>query len=451
MLIQYTDIGAPDQDSADKVVNNLLVGIPEFEQISCLDWRVNSVYIPDSSAYDPRAGQNNEMFNACARNGIINGLISSQRLLENLVGFSLTQQDRSQSFKWNGRASNFQTEHLGITAIGQQQVREWLQTADIQYYLETDVSTFDETDYCSVVISRALFPNPKRVLIRDSATGRNFPVDHDIMPVVYGVGNSQWKIGLRDNQAQSPCAFANEFSAQSYDFIIVDYLGDPASCEGEIVPCFRGTDQEITYQRKENLPASAGVRFWFYSWDLTDEQFANDTIDLSGTYPEFYKLVDSIDFQCVSNAPIATVATYTDSCDGVVKTSTTLVTVTVKDAANGVITIDKAAEQTLPSAEYVDVLVYYQTSPEALGRASDLASAREAIAYFTAAELKQATCGCTFNSGFIKTAQESYSKIRVNPMTGETVIDLKYGSLFGHLAFSERVKRIKISRPLFMI
>jgi hypothetical protein len=457
MFINHAEIGYPDQESADALMNSLLVDIPEFERISCLDWRVNAVYTPDSSGYDPMAGQNNEMFNPCVRRGLISGLISSQRVLENIVGFDLTDRDYSQTFRWHrpdvsyGRNCEiiFKTDHAGISALNKQRLMEYVTTGDMKFYLQENISIDNETEYCSANISRALFPDPRRVLIRQSDTGRNFPVDHNIAPVISGMGNEQWKIGLADNQMQPPCSVSAEFSAQHYDYVYADCLTEDSENLNKMFPVYPGTNQLITYQKRENI--EGGVRFWFYNWDVTDSQFSNTHIDLAGAYPEFWKLISEVDFVTVTDEASTISVSYYDLCTKETVTVTDLIDLTMKDAAKGIFTAKLASGKRWPDADYIDILIHYQTSPSSLGRVGDLNNAKEAIAYFAAAELKQATCGCTFDTGFIKAAQESYSKVRTNIVTGDVSVDLKYGSLYGHLVFHERVQRIKRNHPLFVI
>jgi hypothetical protein len=102
--------------------------------------------------------------------------------------------------------------------------------------------------------------------------------------------------------------------------------------------------------------------------------------------------------------------------------------------------------------KHVDaVTVWYSTDSSQWGSQIGHPDLVRAISHLVAAELPLSVCECEIKSGFIQMAQKPYSEVRVNPITGEMITNLKHGNLYGQLVYSEIIGRYAAFRRMVMV
>jgi hypothetical protein len=225
---------------------------------------------------------------------------------------------------------------------------------------------------------------------------------------------------------------------QDCRFIAVNVGAAPA-CQ-TLVAVYPGTDEVIPFAKPPTV-LDGNTYYWFYAWSLVDRAFSDELVDYSKA--EFYKLLETVEFRCVESID-SLPQLMIQSCDGCGDAEFSFndeVQLEVIDAENSIIYI--RATGSLCSEQILRVKIYYATTPENTRFQEEIPSLEEAIAYLTAAELTMEACGCEVTKGFIKTAQETYSKVVVNPFDGNVYSNKVYGDLYGQRIFTERVDRAR--------
>ena len=383
------------QSTPSDTLNNLLVTPDDFSRYTCAD----------GSAY----GAGSVSLNWCIRKHIPDLLATSQTAVEKAVGYLLTPRYHRTTLVWNGE-HKLQLPHLGVEKLNVSSTRVTTQTETVSPFLLSSVMSFDDNGTQAVKVSRSLVKRPADVLVRNVLNAL-IPTDTE-----YSLDGTEWVIRLQRVYAESV-----EYKIQHASEVYVDI--DPATT-GTWVPVYPGTDIQIPVLRVET--ADTKLRFWFATWVLIDAPFLQDGYDLYGS--QFYKLITEIDFQ--EWVEQSTLPVPADT-----------VVATLEDSVYGIVSFEWDPLQICP--EYpVEIAVSYKTNPSVLGMSGDLAILREALMHLVAAELPLGMCDCPVSEGFIKQAQRPYTDIRINQVTGETILNPKFGNTYGQLVFQEKLGRV---------
>lgn len=416
---------------------NLLLDIQEFSKLACLDGRVYGVV--------SRCDTCGLTLNECVRSHLVTALETNQALVERLLGYNLTEHYHEETHDWDGQ-SRIQTNWPGVEKLNVKQVvtsiADYGPFPILPFVQENLVLTDSGNGYCLAEVSQDFIENPSHMIIRDAAY-RIYEMDQlDGYP--RRVGNN-WVVALAGTPEAPACAAT--LHAQSCKYMFVDVDEHDCGDDSTLTPVYPGTDNPIPQIKPSETLAGNLRRFWFSPWVLVDPAFYGEEINLE--VGEFYKLLREIEFKCVQEIaalPVVTAMDFNDCSDDFDE----IVTLTTSDTRHDLleqqygITQMQIINQTFcdnNSAPY-KVKIFYKTNPAFFDVTQYLNGIKEAIAYLTAAELPMEVCGCEIKTGFIATAQRAYTQIRVNPVTGENVENLKHGNLYGQLVFAEKIKLV---------
>lgn len=435
------------QAELDQKLNALYVDLLDFSQIACLDGRMFGVRTScDTCEFE---------MNACVRNHAVHALISTQELAEEELGFNLTRRYHVEEIDWPGDAV-IQTQWPGIAAID---VRQEFSSIDafgpfaVSPYVEEDVLLADSgSGYCIATVDRTVVDNPSKITFRDD-NGKVYPTQEiDGYPRRNEDGN--WEIALGKTPAAPACE--TTLHAQHCHYMYVDTPITDECEDGTIVPVYPESNQIIPQARARQV-VGENWRWWFYAWSLVDAAFAAEEVNLQRG--QFYKLLQEIEFKCVTEVeafPVVTWQKWDCETESWVHTEETLTLDSeVENKKYGFILIntgdiDCAADK----GRLIKVRYSYKTDPAVINRTGGLFSLREAIAYHAAATLPLSSCGCEISEtqrGFIPDAQKAYTDVRVNHISGETIYVLKFGNLYGQLVFGERLSQISPYEKLALL
>lgn len=439
-ISQYDFNASVSQDDVDQIMNDLALNLDDFSKLACLDGRAYGVI--------KACGDCEIEINSCLRQHLVRKLASVQELIERSIGWNLTPRYHTQTILWDGR-SRIQTSWPGVESVGL--ARSFASVPDygpfdISPFIEQDIAVWDSGEgHCIASFDASLTNNPNKAFIRDDAF-RYYPTfSRPGLPMRSG---DVWDVALDTVQVQVPaCDIGGPFHVQHCDYMVLDVPN--GTCEdGTMVPVYPDSNQIIPQARPAQAIPGDETRYWFHPWVLVDAAFAGEDVDLLAG--EFYKLLQEIEFKCMSEVACAPVVEFQK--EGCPATTWELdsedITMHIVDARNGILHVEHADLRCLYCSgslgscgcRYPLKLTFcYKTSPDVLGANSQLNSLKEAIGWGTAAELPMTICECRVEQGFIAEAQKPYTTIRVNPVTGENLVDLKFGNLHGHLVFGERV------------
>ncbi len=430
-------VSEPEPQEIDDPEMNLLLNIQEFSKLACLDGRVYGVV--------SRCDTCGLTLNDCVRSHLITALETNQALVERLLGYNLTEHYHEEIHNWDGH-SRIQTNWPGVEKVNVRQV-----ISSIPGYGPYPISPFVQENlvlsdsgngYCVAEVSRTVVENPSHMIIRDSANDIYEMDQVDGYPRRDGFN---WLVALAGRPEAPACAAT--LHAQSCKYMYVDVDEYDCGDDSTLTPVYPGTNTPIPQIKPSEATEGNNIRFWFSPWVLVDPAFYGEEVNLE--VGEFYKLLTEIEFKCVQEIaalPLVTAMDFNNCSDDFDE----IVTLTTADTRHDLlaqeygITQVQILNQTFcsnNSAPY-KVKIFYKTNPVTFNIDKYLNGIKEAIAYLTAAELPMEVCGCEMRTGFIATAQRAYTQVRVNPVTGENVENLKHGNLYGQLVFAEKIKLV---------
>lgn len=412
------------QSEIDLIVNRLIMNLNEFSGYACIDGQACGVTIPLSDC--------KEELNHCVIKHLVELLISAHELVEKRVGYDITPQYHIEELPWKGR-SRILTLRPGIEALHvKQSVSDVLASVSISPFIQENLPAQEIDGFVYVSVDRDLVQNPERIVVRDNAY-QSYKIQK--RPGYPKINGTNWEIAL-DRGA----TVDKTYHAQHKSLMYVDV--PTQLCEGSLLPVYPDSMQIIPQALApevvlDDLDAQIGTRHWFHSWNLGKSEF--DSIDLE--YAEFYKLIESVDFRCFYEETIEPVVVFYEDngCTRVLKEETGVLDIELIDAYNGVVAVRYTGTNPYLS-EFIRIRFGYKTNPALLGY-NDTYLLQEAVANLVAAELPLSTCRCEIETGFIHAAQQPYTDIRVNPITGENIINLKHGNLYGQLVYEEKMRR----------
>jgi hypothetical protein len=434
------------QNAVDNIINDMAVSLEMFSDIACLDGQAYGV----SKACEDCG----ITMNWCLRRHMVRALVAAQSAAERAVGYNLTPRYHQQVISWDGR-SRIRTTWPGVEVVSVQ--LEYTDLAGGPYaispYIESEINISEDDGICIATADGTLVKNPNKVLVRNE--------NHRLYPQFAAPGypkkeDGNWLIAL--DEMLTPCNCELDFSVQHCEYMILE-IANPAGCaEGTVVPVYPDSNQVIPQALPSQDIGGGMTRYWFNPWVLLDAAFAEEGADLLRA--EFYKLLQEIEFKCVSEVelPPSVVFQVPDCPATSWETSTEGITLHIVDSRLGIIHVEHedlrcgmchAVLNTCGCKYPLSLSIGYKTNPELVGVSAEISTLKEAIAYLAAAELPMENCDCKIDKGFIAKAQTPYTEIRINPMTGENIANLKHGNLYGQLVYDERVyKAPKITVPV---
>lgn len=427
MRINANTLSVKSQDDADRQVNNLLVSLQRFSEIACIDGHGYGVHVDCESCGDP-------VLNPCLRKHIVRELISAHQIAEKRVRYSLTPRYYTERIPWNGS----ERIHLkpGVSKVNVALSYSNAIAFPVNFFAVEDATLTDTgSGFWTVSFDAAMIPNPAHAIVED-VVGNTYPTQNRSgYPNLVG---GEWVIPL-GNTVKSDPGF--QMNIRHCRMVYVDALID--DCEGEIVPTYPNSTQEIPYVSKEVI--AGGYRFWFYTWTLLGDAFAEDGADLSLSGREYWKLLQTVDFRCKKEVESGFILEYEqhDATMKEVLMSEGTHTLSIHSSYEALVDVKKALATCVTGTPRY-ITISYKTDPDeipfSLAQAETISTA---IAYLAASKLPLDMCNCDPDrESFIGKAHRHYSEIRVNPITGENIQNLKHGETYGQLRFEELIGQV---------
>lgn len=411
--------------------NNLLTTLEVFSRIACLDGRGFGVVTPCEEC--------SIEFNICIRRSLLENLIANQSKVEDQVGYNLTERWHMQEIVWDGTPTRIQLDWPGVVEVGASANFDVFdETYELSPFVIENAPVTDSGDgYCIVELDKEMINNPRYATIRD-ATDNSIYKQQKIDGYPRRNVDGNWLVALD----HSPDCADLEVNVQHCRLMKVT-IPIP-DCDGEVKAVRPGTEDIIPFaEEKEPIIEGDNITYWFYNWSLVDEAFMEETVNLDNG-GEFYKLMQEIQFACLSSGEAPTTVTTLDNCQctDLLTTTNDLINVEILFSQSSVIRISYQENCNCSCmGQPVKLKIYYKTDPSYVIDEGSLYALQEGIVYLTAAELPLDSCGCKVEKGFIAEAQKQFAQARINPITGETIINIEFQQLNGQLVFRERMAK----------
>jgi hypothetical protein len=419
-------------------LNNLLVDATVFSDIACLWGRAFGVHTECE-----RCDLN---INYCVRKNILENLVKAQDIAERELGYSLTPRYHSQTITWDRKWSTGRNSKIRlqlpfpgielVNVIQQADPIEALESVSVNFALIEGVplTTAVGEKYCIATLDSEFVENPNRVTLRSGS--KVFTQDPQATEFPRRDVDGNWEIAII--RISDPDVCDEDIDAYHCELVYVDIT--PPECEGEIVPVYPGTTQHIPVAKPVETLENDDLRYWFYVWELVDPAFGDETVRI--TQGEYYKLFQTISFLCVHDVESLPTVVCNTGCGCGEDDPNTDCELIIVDPVNGVVELCCESSPCGCGAgcsHPKSLTIHYKTNPDILGFDSASYSLKEGISYWAASILPLESCRCKIEHGFIRDAQKAYTEIRVNPLSGEEIHNLKHGNLYGQLVFSERL------------
>lgn len=364
--------------------------------------------------------------NPCLRRHLKNALIANQHLAERELGYALTESYHVYQTPWRG-CGRYQLPLKGVSAVN---VKEKITRLGEDYAISPFVLQNVEVIGGIVTVPASLIDNPESAVFRDVDTLG--VVEHEIKVGYPRKSGTDWLISVDVTPFDEPL-FVHIQHCQYMKMTI-----STPDTDGEVVAVYPNTETIIPFA-KEPVLSGGNTTYWFYAWSLVDPAFAQDAmIDLlSG---EFYKLMSEIGLISVESEEALPLVYWSDG-------TTSDDEIKITQYFDNILKVDFEENCRIPSCPPktpIKIAVYYKTDPSLLE--VDLDEIAMAIVYLSAAELPDKACDCPAPEyGFIHDAQKPYADVKINQVTGDVYMPLKYGSRHGQRYFWERIAKSKIS------
>lgn len=427
------------QSEVDDIINALAVNVYDFSNIACLEGRVYGVTTKCQNC--------NLEINYCLRNEIARKLYASQQLTERRLGYDISPQYHHAQIPF-GYTGKIRLPHRNVIAVNVEQAHAVIsgyESVTVNPYIQENITIQADGAYCIAVFSASLVDNPAKAIIRDE-NGRLYEQQEVATYPRRVAGN--WQVPIMGLSA--PCDNGLEFNVQHCELIRVT-MAKP-TCTGRTLPVYPDSHQVIPTFKVED--DGVNLTLWFHVWALARPEFMDDGIDFSRG--DFYKLYDAIDIMCFTDVTKNATVTVVESenCEWVFGTSTAVPNATILDGESGIVYVDASlltcsscanpfshfCGQELPL--YLNI--WYKTSPTVMTKPFQFVAIRDAIAYYTAAELPVTACTCTITEGFIFQAQTSFVGEEINPFNGATIQRLDYRKIYGRLRYEELMSKVPV-------
>ncbi len=364
-----------------------------------------------------------------SRRLIDKALINSQELLEKEVGYSFTPRYRSEELLFRGQEIIYQV-YPGIRAVNVKEKATLVQELEINHYLNQSMLSTEIDGMCVITLDGQYYADPSDAVIRGASNGAVYkPQSVNGYPYVDAYGN--WKVVL-DKPHVPPCAIELSVAHARYAWIDVTGL-DLTGC----ILIDPQSGKTIPYMVDENIPNKILV----YFWDILSNGFERRGADMSKN--EYYKFLTSVNLVRIEDEVQPSIVTFIDGETLLIDTDDAYTTVELLDAGRGMVRVSIDPSICTPTTRKVkSITIFYATDPSLVGVELERYSydIQSAIANKVAAEIIPGDCNdCKIQNAFIRQAQQPYSEIRINQVTGENILNLKYGNLYGQLVFGEKL------------
>lgn len=425
------------QSRVDSIANSLLVNMQTFSEFACFGGALFGVDTYKNNVDTYNGDCNTQDYNWCVRKQLPGLLFSAQASLETELGYDLTKRSKKKRvyFKSGDRVQL----SPGLESVGTGLEFKKLESVTVSPYVQQNVTVTQGASHAIATVSSVNFPDPMDLYIWDS-TGT---VKYKAYKIPgYPIRNgANWEVSLEKNPSTG-----SDYNAQNSMLMAVDWVHNGENQDEEVYLAYSGTSQKIPIVKTVEVDSNT-TRFLIRPWVLIDRAFSAQGASLIAG--EFYKLMESVDVVHLDKVAYTPVA-YLEEIGDVDAETPLNIYITVIDAMKGIIQIDlkdSCNYENCPLFTDIDYIV----DPLISASTGDIVKARRAIAYLAAANLQLKNCECEIQKGFIADAQKIYAEIRINPITGESIANPKYGNREGHFIYEEAVSSIaKIHRPRIM-
>jgi hypothetical protein len=400
--------------------------------------------------------------NHCLRDALWTTLRSVTDEAENFLGYNVSTRyhTREMDFPFDARRRTWP----GIEAVDVEP--QWntvtgLNAVAISPFVLLNATVNIVLGKPEVTIPDSLVDNPLNIILRRNSDNGTYSIDDTVKPRKSG---SDWIVTL-DNDTIA-YNIADQVNVQHVKYVFVDIDPETDECDdGELYPVYPGTNQIIPQAKPYEVLGSGFRRYWLYSYSLVNPAFYNNTTNLVNG--EFYKLLETIEFRClteVESKGLLTKSCVCEDCsDCCCDSGTYQVTTKIVDAANGVVSfcIDGKFDDEgvlVPSecsclspdnCHDFKLTFKYKTNPNYLSERLQKAVSQviRAIVFRTAADLPVIDCGCFLDDGkekrgFIYYQQEMYGRTSINQLTGTVTNQFRYGDLRGQQAYADIISKV---------
>lgn len=456
-VVPYLFPQYPDVQAAYAAVNSLPVDYLRFALDAHYYGRLFGVILNETEGGS--AEGDGFVVNACLRDALWRGLMSTTEQTEKFLGYNLSPRYHVETVRVTP-SLRAQVEWPGIVALDVElAVSGLLASAALSPYVQiaAPLTTVDEKTIVNV--SAAVVFNPRDIHLRSS-------VDGGTIEQVVGFGYPRrvglnWQVNL--NTQLHPLVVGETVNVQSKDFMFADVTPLPGQT---LLPVYAGTSQIIPQARPAETLSSGLLRYWFYGYSLVDPAFYTDPV-ISLLNGEFYKLQAAVDFRAFTEVAVEERLDYSGSSSDGSDDRSWQVRFEIVDAAHGVVRIVILGEWLLNPLSHLEELragcadwdwpgsgryaltLAYKTDPAALPPhvVKDQLSMLRALEHKVAADLPITDCGYDEKEirGFIAEQQKSYSSV-VTTTTGAQIFSPHYGDLHGHHVYAELLSHAAILR-----
>ena len=397
---------------------SLLLSLEMFSEIACLGGSLFGVHTACDSCDTP--------VNRCLRSHVDGVLKKNHAFLENELGWELTPRFHRDTLYARRNGEVVALRHGAVKTLNVGLKRTAGASVPVHYIIQTNIPLQTDGVTTYVEIPTWLLDDPAHAVLRNETT--NGVVEQlftDGYPRLLG---SHWQIAL-----DIPYTTSTTISYQHCKYALVA-LVEP-SCDYYLA---RTSDHDPLHVVR--VTEQAGTTYlWLYVWSLLRPEFLNTSreIVLNSQYPPWYMFETHVRHICETTEPVLPRKDCASSCLDKFK-------VDLIDAESGLVAIY--------GAQGCNVQIAYQTDWSLFLTNISFWNKMivEALSYLIAAELPLATCGCEIDKGFIAEAQKSYVEARWS-MTGERIVNFKYGSLHGQMVFKAMLDRLPKKRRMVKV
>ncbi len=368
-----------------------------------------------------------------SRRDIDSALLSAQDLIEAEVGYAVTPRYRTQELRFTGLETVYQLD-FGLRAVNVRERYTVLQSVDVHHYLNQSMLSTETDGMCVLTLDGSFYADPMDAVIRGATNGSIYkPQSVNGYPYLDVSGN--WKIVL-DKPHVPPCSIELNVSHARYAWIDTTGLG--ITDFSNIILIDPKSDRIIPYFIDANIPNKILV----YFWDILSSGFEQRGSDMSKN--EYYKFLTSLNLVQIEDEEYLPIVRFVDGETLLLANDDEYATVEILDASRGLVRVTISASLCTPvSRKIKSIIISYATDPSLIHQLELNRyeyNINLGIASKVAAEIKPGDCdGCKIQNPFIRQAQQPYSEVRINPITGENILNLTYGNLYGQLVFGEQL------------
>jgi hypothetical protein len=456
---QYTN------DELDEILNTLGMTMYDFARRADLYELMFGVKTGSMRSKQPQISE--IAANTCLRQALLELLVSVSMEAEKYVGFVLKERYVAEEFPFT---FDFKEEggYAGIETMNV--TRSWEAVAGLSsvpvVYKLIDPVTIDETGgYPRAILSRAIITNPRNIWLRREDGGGAFGESSTgEIEIVDDAGVSSWSVPI--DQAVDSYQTGEAVYAHDRQYAYVD-ITPPTLAEGETLePVYPDSNLIIPQARRMQVLENGDHRYWFYVYTLVRAEMSyEDEIDLVSALPEFWKLLEAIEFRKWSevSAPLILTVTQGDQIDTYTFDQASPDAATIKatlvSSNNGIFHISTDPCFSIEKhcgywPTSMSVKVYYKVSPTKLHDIfrNQISRILQAISYRVAAEMPINSCRCKMESGFIEENRMETGKVTRNIYTNTESYNIAYGQRIGieayHAIMSEMLTNQKVKPML---